>query len=113
MAHSNQQYNNQQQQYLVDQMQNYYYGGNQQQLNTSIDEGVIMSTSIGEVPHTPSYTTASHMGEDSMTQQIIDAHNNNHLGRRGHFQTPPPLQSVTPMTNIPPESLQSPDSGWL
>ena len=72
------------------------------------------SSGVGEVPHTPSYTTSSQMGGDSMSQQIMDAHsnnnNNNHCGRRGQYQTPPPLQSVGPITNIQPD-LQSPDSG--
>ena len=106
MAHSSQQYN---QQYYLDQqeMQNYYYG-QQQQHNMSHDEGVIMS-SVGEVPHTPSYNTSQMGGDSTMTQQMIN-NNNNHCGRRGQFQTPPPLQSVGPISNIQPD-LQSPDSG--
>ena len=89
---------------------NGYYYNNHHQQNNSIDEGV------GEVPLTPTHTASSQMGGETM----MDAHNmnnnnnnnnNHHCVRRGQFQTPPPLQSVGQLTNIPPESLQSPDSG--
>lgn len=109
LAYSNQQYH--QQQYMDQQEMmhnNGYYYNNHHQQNNSIDEGV------GEVPLTPTHTASSQMGGETM----MDAHNmnnnnnNHHCVRRGQFQTPPPLQSVGQLTNIPPESLQSPDSGY-
>ena len=103
MAYSNQSY---QQQYMDQQemMHNNSYYYNAQSHNNSIDEGV------GDVPHTPTHTSSQMGGEPMM-----DVHNmtTNHCVRRGQFQTPPPLQSVGPINNIPPESLQSPDSGKI